>query len=400
MASLRFQPPDQWQPFRRGGNLGGSVLVVVMVTLIFATFALLAFMEKASSDLLVDRREAVARRLRMEAYSALEVTLAVLEDFRAANNGLHSPAEGWDDPLAFAGYTPAEDRAVEIAFEDESGKISLPRVNAITLTNLFKNWDIPQVDAEALADVLMGWMKKNHIYSSAVAPDYEQSPIPFEAPGRSLRSFRELAAIDKVRDLFFDSEGRPNDLWRRFADSVSLLDFQKANLNGARPDTLAAVGQFDQTQQQNLTDYLKGSGSYQTQGPGYFQNAGDAQRITGPTGDVAGFGTTISALRIMVTVHDGRSQFRLAAVIAPPNGATSVHATATSQRTQASASSAQTAAQQQNRPSATQNNPQAAAAANRTGAGAQNLRYPFALLEIRENDEISPAPAPVVASIE
>jgi hypothetical protein len=384
-----------------GGALPrGSVLVIVMVTLIFATFALVAFMEKASSDLLVDQREAEARRLRMEAYSALEVTLAVLEDFRAANNGLHSPAEGWDDPLGFAGYTPAEDRTVEIAFEDESGKISLPRVNATTLTNLFKNWDILQPDAEALADVLMGWMKKNHVYSSSIAPDYEQSAIPFEAPGRSLRSFRELAAIDKVRDMFFDPEGRPNDLWRRFADSVSLLDFQKANLNGARPDTLAAVGQFDQSQQRNLTDYLKGAGVYETQGPGYFQSASDAQRITGPTGDVAGFGTVISALRIIVTVHDGRSRFRLAAVIAPPNGATNVQATATSSRTQASGSSAQTAAQQQNRPNPTQPNPSAAAAGARQTASAPDLKYPFTLLEIRENDEIATSPAPAVTGIE
>lgn len=374
----------------RGARVAGSVLVIVMVTLIFATFALVAFMEKASSDLLVEQREAEGRRLRMEAYSALEVTLAVLEDFRAANNGLHSTAEGWDDPLGFAGYTPSEDRTVEVAFEDESGKISLPRANAITFISLFKTWEIPQTDAEALADMLMGWMKKNHVYSSPITPDYEQGAIPFEAPGRSLRSFRELAAIEKVRDMFFDSDGRPNDLWRRFTDSVSLLDFQKANLNGARSDTLAAVGQFDPIQRQNLIDYLQGAGVYQTQGPGFFQNAGDAQRITGPTGDVGGFGTTISALRIILTVHDGRSQFRLAAVVAPPNGATSVQTTA--QRTQTTAGSTQTAAAPQNRPSATPASAQAATPGSRPGVSAPDLKYPFTLLEIRENDEISSRP--------
>jgi len=99
------------------------VLVIVMVTLLFATFALIAFIEKATNDLLVEQREAETKRLRMEAYSALEVTLAVLEDFRQVGNGLHSPAEGWNDPLTFAGYTPTEDRTVEVAFEDESGKI-------------------------------------------------------------------------------------------------------------------------------------------------------------------------------------------------------------------------------------------------------------------------------------
>ena len=115
-ARLRLRPP------RREG---ASVLVIVMITLLFAAFALVAFIEKASNDLLVEHREAQARRLRMEAYSALEVTLAVLEDFRLATNGLHSPAEGWNDPLGFVGYTPTEDRKVEISFDDESSKLSL-----------------------------------------------------------------------------------------------------------------------------------------------------------------------------------------------------------------------------------------------------------------------------------
>ena len=53
-----------------------SVLVIVMITILFTAFALVAFIEKAGNDLLVEHREAQARRLRMEAYSALEVTLA------------------------------------------------------------------------------------------------------------------------------------------------------------------------------------------------------------------------------------------------------------------------------------------------------------------------------------
>jgi hypothetical protein len=40
----------------------------------------------------------------------LETTLAVLEQFRAAFNGLHSSAEGWADPLGFAAYAPADGR--------------------------------------------------------------------------------------------------------------------------------------------------------------------------------------------------------------------------------------------------------------------------------------------------
>ena len=366
--------------------------MIVLITLLFTAFALVAFIEKSGNDLIVEQHAAETRRLRMEAYSALEVTLAVLEDFRQVGNGLHSPAEGWGDPLTFAAYSPTEGRTVDLAFEDESGKISLPQADAQTLSRLFQSWQVTPVDADGLADALMGWMKRGHTYTSAVAPDYEQSATPYESPGRSLRSFGELAAIDKVREFFYDTEGRPNDYWRRFVDTVSLLNFPRPNLNGAKPDALLALGQYDPSQQQNLSDYLAGAGSYQTQGPGYFQNVAEAQRIAGAAGNTNAFVTTISALRILVTVHDGNSQFRLAAVITPPGGASTVQTTATSSRPPASATPARPGASSQNQPNAGQ---RSAPTTTRNGQAApRSLNYPFTLLEIRENDEIPPLPPP------
>lgn len=371
----------------------GSVVVIVMLTLMFATFALVVFMEKASVDLLVEQRESVTRRLRLEAYTALETTLAVIEQFREVGGGLRSPAEGWGDPLAFAGYEPSDGRVITVAFEDESGKISLPRANVQVLVALFKNWGIIQNDAESLADALLGWMRRDHVYTTGVQPNYEQGSLPYEVPRRSLRSFHELAAIEKVREMFYDSEGRPNEYWKRFADSVSLLDFPRSNLNSARPDTLAALGQFDQQAQQNLSDYQNGRGIYQYSGRGFFQNPADAQRITGPNGDVGQFGTTISALRITITVRDGRTEFRMSTVVGPQgSSAQAVQQVATKERTEAS-KEAQKSPTQQNRPPAVQGSQQPGATAAAQGANARNLKYPFTVLEMRENDEIPPAPA-------
>ncbi|MBL9202584.1 MAG: general secretion pathway protein GspK [Opitutaceae bacterium] len=364
----------------------GSVLVIVMVTLLFATAALLAFMEKASVDLLVDQREAVARRLRLEAYSALEVTLAVLHEFREAGGGLRSTADGWGDPLAFAGYTPADGRVVDVSFEDESGKLSLPRANHAVLTNLFIHWGLAQADAEAVADALAGWMKHGHVYTSALRPSYDNATLPYEAPGRPIRSFAELAAIDRVRELFYDEEGRPTDLWKRFAAAVSLLDFPQPSINGARPDTLAALGRFDPQQRQRIEEYFNGTGTYAGQGPQTFRNPADVARVAGPGGDANSFAATISALRVNVTVRDGRTEFRLSAVIAPPGGATTVQQTATKPVTTTAAAKA--TAQEQARAAA---NPAA------KNAAATSLRYPFTLLEIRENDEIPPPPPPPVS---
>jgi len=363
-----------------------SVLVIVLVTLMFATAALVLFVQKAGTDLLVDTREATARRLRQDAYSTLEVTIAVLDEFRQVNGSLRSPAEGWGDPLKFSGWTPREGCTAEVTFEDESGKLSLPHVDAATLVNLFKSWEFAQSDAEKLADALLGWMKKDYVPTSTLSTDYERGDMPYAAPLRPLRSYDELAAIDYARDVFYDDQGRPNENFRRFVAAFSLFDYTQSNINSGRSDVLSALGSFEDAQKQPLLDYLQGKGAYAQQGPGFLSSTEDAARLLGSKLP-AGFGTAINALRVNITVREGRSEFHLSAVLSPPGGATAVLTKAattsltTSDKTATTAEAATAEADKQ----------QKDAEADRT-ASAQNLKYPFTLLEIRENAEISAAP--------
>lgn len=365
-----------------------------MVTLIFTALALTVFLEKASNDLIVEAREADTRRLRQEAYSALETTLAVIEQFRAASGGLHTQAEGWGDPLGFAGYAPADGRTVDVAFEDESGKLSLPQAGANQLQNLFIAWGLTSNDSEKLADVLLGWIKKNHTYTTAAAPDYEHATLPYAAPQRSLRHYGELAAIDYARTVFFDEAGKPTDLYRRFIESVSLYNFRQTNINGAKPDVLTALGEFDDIQKSKLGDYLAGTGQSAIAGPAWFTAAADARKFLGATGRAGQFGTTISALRIRLTVHDGRAEYRLNVVVAPQGGggATSVLTTATTTRANATDEQAASAADLStaSKPTTT---PSAAAT-----AAAPRLNYPFTILALTENEPLPPPPPPPTAS--
>jgi general secretion pathway protein K len=167
---------------------------------------------------------------------------------------------------------------------------------------------------------------------------------------------------------------------------VSLIDFTQSNLNALRPGVLAAYG-FDSNQQAQLGDFLAGTGAYQTQGPGYFHTPVEAATILGAEAP-AGLGTSIGALRIIVTVLDSasaRSGFRLNVVVAPPgSGAKVVDQKATTKRpdTVVISPAAPTAAP---------------TPANSTSTGAPNqapsLNYPFTILEIRENDEMPQPPA-------
>ncbi len=353
----------------------GSILVIVLVMIVFASVALVAFIERASNDLLVEVRAADAAALRLEAYSALETTLAVLEDFRAVGGALRSPAEGWGNPLEWSGYVPAEGREVTVAFEDESGKLPLPRADFPMLVELFKAWELSEGDAERLADALLGWAQKDYVAVSAGAPraaDYERTPLPFVPPGRTLRTFSELASIDVVRELMFEEDGRPNDLWRQFTTTVSLFDYRQPNVNSARPAVLGALARYTDDQQQVLSDYLNGTGTYAFQGPRYFQRANEVATVLGAQSLPQGFGAEIQALRIILTVREGLSSFRLSTVVAPPGGARAVQAVKTeAEQTQAAS------------------NTPAPTPATGTTTAAQPpapINYPFTLLEIREND--------------
>ena len=371
--------------------LRSSVLVLVLVTLVFTAAALTAFVEKAGNDLMVEVRRSDSKRLRQEAFSALEVTLAVLEDFREADNGLHSTAEGWGDPLTWAEWTPSQGRSVDVSFRDESGKVPLAHADLTTLTNMFEAWQMAPADAEKLADAIEGWMARGYSYTTTLTPDYPDASVPYAEPQRPMRSFTELAAIDDARDVFFDENGLPNGNYWRFVDDFSLFNFPQPNANGANADVMAAVGQYTDVQRQHISDFLNGTGQYANDGQQWLQNAAQLAAVAGLGGNAGTFGTTIAALRINVTVHDGRSQYRVSVVVAPQGGATTNQTLATNATAAASNASPATTASITStaQPSSTANSATASAAAS------QSINYPFTLLEILEDDDI-PQPPPAL----
>ncbi|HEU5080225.1 MAG TPA: hypothetical protein VFT72_13520 [Opitutaceae bacterium] len=369
----------------------GSVILIVLITILFATTALTLFIEKASNDLLVDAREADAARLRVEAYSALETTLGVLEDFRVVLGSLHSPAEGWGEPLLFANYEPAPGHTVDVQFEDESAKVSLPNADAPTLISIFKSWNISQTNAERLADALLGWIKKDYVPASAGSPrpeDYDKGDLPFTPAARALRTFGELATIEYARDVFFDENGEPTELFPRFVSAFSLYSYKQPNINGGNPAALAGVGIDDMTQQKRVADFLSGKNLYgQQKGANYFKDSTAVATLLGGNSPAAQLNTQISALRIIITVHEGRSAFRLNTVVAPKGGAKlpALSEASTKDETKVDATNSGTASGSTT-PQATSST-QSTSSTSSTSGAAKSLNYPFTILEIRENDE-------------
>lgn len=350
----------------------GAVIVLVLVTLLLAAFLLTAFIRRSGTELLADARGAQQKELRAEAYSALETTLAVLADYRAAEGALRSPAETWGEPLVDTGYLPANGREVEVSFEDESAKLSLPTASEAELQTMMEFSGVERNEAERLSGALHAWIRAAPADAALDldAPDYSRADPAYRPAGRALRSWRELAAVEMDRHVFFDEDGRPTAALEAFAREVSLHSFQKVNLNAARAGVLTALG-LGAGEVQSLENHRtrpKPRGE-----TGVFRSLTEAGTVMGASITGEKFGTNIEVLRVNVTVRQGAIAYRLSVVIAATTGARAPQ------------------------PRRDQPNPAAGGNGATTSPAPERkmLNYPFAVLEIREDAEpTTPLPSP------
>jgi general secretion pathway protein K len=376
------------------------VLIVLLITLVFAALLLARLVEASSTDLLIAVRTADRDRLRADAYSALETTLAVLEDFRVIDGALHAPAQGWGDPLGYAGYEPRPGVVIDVAFEDESAKLSLPALRPDALPPLLTQLGLGPNDATRVSDALLAWMRLGYNAATGDADPgaYQRHDPPAQPPYRSLRSFDELASINVARDYFYDAAGQPTQLWRDFVARVSLYQFSGTNLNTADPAVLLSSG-WDETQADALQKHLA-TVTAGSEAPPYLRSTADAGRVLGKV-SLSGFGAQVHCLRVIVTVREGAASMRLMALVAPPgaallpkalvadpaNPANTSRGLATPSRVGQGAPPAVAAGPRDSAPGANSRQPESG-----SGPVTNSLRYPFTVLEISES---TPPPLPV-----
>lgn len=357
-------------PQSQGGNIysqRGAVIVLVLVTLLLASFLLAAFIRRTGTELLADARAAERRELRAEAYSALESVLAVIAAQQKEEGALHGPDENWSRALAESGYLPAKGREVELSFEDESGRISLPQADAVTLQTALEAAGQSQADAERMANALLAWMRDGDANTARDldAPDYESNEPAYQPAHRALRSWQELSAVEMNRRVFFDEAGRPTDVLRAFMRDFSLYSFSKTNLNGAKESVLVTLG-LNPSEAGALENHRLRP--RRPDEDGFFKSMTDAATVLGSAAAPDRFGTEMAALRINVTVRQGGIVFRLTTVVASPGGA---GATVSARATARPAPEGATPPTERKR-----------------------LDYPFTVLEIREDIEAPEPPVP------
>ena len=311
---------------RSGKEQRGSVVIFVLGVILLTSFLLTRLMDRAAVELAAESKASSRTGMRQEAYSALESSLAVIADYAAVDNGLHAVEQGWARPLELMNYQPSAGNSVEVAVEDETGKLSLPVADETVLRGYLDAIGCPVTSLDDLVDALLVWTKADHIPAGSGfnAENFAGSALPYKAPQRSLRSFEELRAIPASRELFFDQEGHWNELGVRFMAGASLYQYAASNVNSARPEGMLALG-LDVAHIDSLVlarDTNRANNSF-------YRAPGEMSGVLGKDNPPPpGLGADAICLHLIIKVKQGSRDYRLDAWVSPAGSSSAAAAVA------------------------------------------------------------------------
>lgn len=286
-------------------------------------YVLTQFIEKGLSEIAGEGYYVERDRLRLKAYGALEITLAVIADFIAIEQSLQSPAQGWGDPISYSGVNLGDGVDVRITFTDESAKLPLNTMDEVSLYLLFDEIGIPPEDNLLLTNSLLDWIDEDDEtrIDGAETDEYGFREIPHRAANRPLRNLKELSVVEGFDIYFFDEDGRPNAIYETFAEMVSPYGMGTLNANTAGSMTLRVAGTMGDPQIDAIQDYLAGADGIPGNGDDrYFANGDELLDVIVEMPPDISLGVDVSVLGIEVQVSEGNAVFALNAVISLGGG--------------------------------------------------------------------------------
>lgn len=352
----------------------GAVLLMILVMIVVLSAVIVQFTEKALTEIASEGHYVERDRLRITAFSALEVTMAVLADYIAIEGGLTSPAQGWGDPLGVAGFDPGENLNVVVSFADESGKLPINTLDEGTLFLLFNEMGFDAEQSLILTNALLDWIDEDdeERIDGAESETYAVSEWPFGSSNRPVSNLEELVVVKGFREYFFDESGRPNQNFRTLEDTVSVWSDGSLNANAVSDLALRAYAGYGDPQLNAMRLYLAGAdGIRGTEDDRYFASTEEVSQVMGAFPEGANLGVGISVLKVHVEVRQGDGRYALEAIVQPSQGGGGAQTTRPSGDTQPI--TPQQLQQQQRQRQSTQ------------GSGESEIPYPFVFLELTED---------------
>jgi hypothetical protein len=327
-------------------NRQGTVLLVVLGMILLASWMLVLIIGRVGEEVALTGVERQNDALQASAFQSLEIVIGVLAEIKALDGALYSPAQGWGNPLGYAGFPPAgsasnafaesddpastfqglEEMApfafppgieVEIHIRDEAGRLPLNQTSAERWKLLFEEMEIQSGDAALLTDTLLDWIDPDDEprLNGAEAGFYQRRDPPYLPTNGPVDDLYELQFVEGFDRLFFDEQGLPNDRFRIFYDCVTTVEVGTINLNTAHPLVLEVLAEELEFEADKVADYVAGmdleagTADDQVLRPGL----DDPELPRNNDGDPLDFSAICRYLTVYIEARSAGTTFRLAA---------------------------------------------------------------------------------------
>lgn len=288
----------------------GAILIFVLLMIVMASTAMVLFIERSQLEIRTETLHWQRDSLRADAYSSLDVVLAVLEDVVQIDGALRDPSQGWMQPFAYADWPMPAGLQVEVQFTDESGKLSLATMRPEEMERLFEHLGFDLGVREDLTDAFFAWIKEDFQPrgTGMTREVYSLRELPHRPGFRPIRSYREIFAIEGFRRAFQDDDGLPDERFARFQQLTTLVPVERINVNAMNPEILPIVlGEMNNLATFQGEDFR----NQRPEGRNWFESPGEASGLWGV--DLPGdrFHAEIEALTVNLRILLGNQEKRL-----------------------------------------------------------------------------------------
>ena len=238
------------------GNLNskkGAILVFVLGLVVLLGSLCLRLMEETVKELRLVSQYHKRDDLRLHAYSLLDITIGVLNEFRLLDDKTLKSGGGWENPLQWSKIKPLDERVKwSVSFKGESGKLPLFKTNEKVFKEIFAimhNGDsrsIDEDDGQPYYDAWMDWQDADENEREEGAEDdyYEGLSPSYFTSGGNVEGFEEFRMIkgfapepdaSRKSGLFFDELGNETQNMKDFRESFSFYHEGPLNICEASP---------------------------------------------------------------------------------------------------------------------------------------------------------------------
>lgn len=294
------------------GHRRASALAFVLGIVFIASILSVYLIEYSVAELKPRASSAYERSLRMDAYSALNAAVAVLEEYYEIDGGIYAASQGWEYPLADGRVELPRGGEMQVKITDESSKIPLSKLTSEELVSIFEEMQFSTSIAQTLAECILDWSDSDDSarLNGAERDDYDDDEA--FPPNRAIRNLSELKYIKNVRDYFFDENGLPNEYYKAFSEIVSAENFDKVNLNSASPQVLNMLLVIDgKTYDPALYDAIRGKIGSIEDGIVWIKNSTEALNRGASEVPSKHVGCQPALLKIEVTIKRGSGEYYL-----------------------------------------------------------------------------------------